>query len=647
MREKVPGIGPKTEGLLKKLKIETIGDLITTYPRYYTEYPDIVSIGEAKEGEACAVEGWSANTPVSNGKVAKIIVMNGAESISVSWFHVPPLAKTIKSGVNYVFYGTISTFNGRKQMVQPSFFEVEQYKELQKQMHPVYPLTSGLTQAVMKRSIQKALEIADVYEDLPDEILKKYDLIDKKTALSIIHAPISEEELKKAKLRLKYNEIFSFIINLRLMSSGKEKNLCPMPVSASVDLIESRLPFQLTNGQKDAWERIKSSVAGENHVVRLIQGDVGCGKTILAFLSLFLAAENGYQGALLAPTEVLATQHFEDICELIEQQKLPYKAVLLTGSTKKKKQVLEKIANGEYNIVIGTHAIIQDSVEYHKLGMIITDEQHRFGVEQRKALELKGEHPHHLVMSATPIPRSLGLVIYGDMEVSLIKERPANRLPIKNCVLERNKRAVAWKFVMKQIAEGHQAYVICPMVEENEDMDVTAVTEYVNLMRKSFPDEIKIGLLHGKSKDKEQVMNDFSENKLQILVSTTVVEVGVNVPNATVMVIEDANRFGLSQLHQLRGRVGRGDAQSYCIFINGAEQPCDRLEIMANSNDGFEIAEEDMRLRGIGDLFGVKQSGMDQFKIADLFTDAKLVEQVASDVDDVVQKHHWLIKILQ
>lgn len=647
MREKVPGIGPKTEGLLKKLKIETIDDLITTYPRYYTEYPDIISIGEAKEGETCAVEGWSANTPVSNGKVAKIIVMNGAESISVSWFHVPPLAKTIKSGVNYVFYGTISTFNGRKQMVQPSFFEVEQYKELQKQMHPVYPLTSGLTQAVMKRSIQKALEIADVYEDLPDEILKKYDLIDKKTALSIIHAPISEEELKKAKLRLKYNEIFSFIINLRLMSSGKEKNLCPMPVSASVDLIESRLPFQLTNGQKDAWERIKSSVAGENHVVRLIQGDVGCGKTILAFLSLFLAAENGYQGALLAPTEVLATQHFEDICELIEQQKLPYKAVLLTGSTKKKKQVLEKIANGEYNIVIGTHAIIQDSVEYHKLGMIITDEQHRFGVEQRKALELKGEHPHHLVMSATPIPRSLGLVIYGDMEVSLIKERPANRLPIKNCVLERNKRAVAWKFVMKQIAEGHQAYVICPMVEENEDMDVTAVTEYVNLMRKSFPDEIKIGLLHGKSKDKEQVMNDFSENKLQILVSTTVVEVGVNVPNATVMVIEDANRFGLSQLHQLRGRVGRGDAQSYCIFINGAEQPCDRLEIMAKSNDGFEIAEEDMRLRGIGDLFGVKQSGMDQFKIADLYTDAKLVEQVASDVDDVVQKHHWLIKILQ
>ena len=647
MMEKVPGIGPKTEGLLKKLKIETVEDLITTYPRYYTEYPDIVSIGEAKEGETCAVEGWSANTPVSNGKVAKIIVMNGAESISVSWFHVPPLAKTIKSGVNYVFHGTISTFNGRKQMVQPSFFEVEQYKELQKQMHPVYPLTSGLTQAVMKRSIQKALEIADVYEDLPDEILKKYDLIDKKTALSIIHAPISEEELKKAKLRLKYDEIFSFIINLRLMSSGKKRNLCPMPVSASVGLIESRLPFQLTNGQKDAWERIKSSVAGENHVVRLIQGDVGCGKTILAFLSLFLAAENGYQGALLAPTEVLATQHFEDICKLIEQQELPYKAVLLTGSTKKKKQVLEKIANGEYDIVIGTHAIIQDSVEYHKLGMIITDEQHRFGVEQRKALELKGEHPHHLVMSATPIPRSLGLVIYGDMEVSLIKERPANRLPIKNCVLERNKRAVAWKFIMKQIAEGHQAYVICPMVEENEDMDVAAVTEYVNLMRKSFPDEIKIGLLHGKSKDKEQVMNDFSENKLQILVSTTVVEVGVNVPNATVMVIEDANRFGLSQLHQLRGRVGRGDAQSYCIFINGAEQPCDRLEIMAKSNDGFEIAEEDMRLRGIGDLFGVKQSGMDQFKIADLFTDAKLVEQVASDVDDVVQKHHWLIKILQ
>lgn len=645
--EKVPGIGPKTEGLLKKLKIETVEDLITTYPRYYTEYPDIVSIGEAKEGETCAVEGWSANTPVSNGKVAKIIVMNGAESISVSWFHVPPLAKTIKSGVNYVFYGTISTFNGRKQMVQPSFFEVEQYKELQKQMHPVYPLTSGLTQAVMKRSIQKALEIVDVYEDLPDEILKKYDLIDKKTALSIIHAPKSEEELKKAKLRLKYDEIFSFIINLRLMSSGKEKNLCSMPVSASVDLIESRLPFQLTNGQKDAWERIKSSVAGENHVVRLIQGDVGCGKTILAFLSLFLAAENGYQGALLAPTEVLATQHFEDICELIEQQKLPYKAVLLTGSTKKKKQVLEKIANGEYDIVIGTHAIIQDSVEYHKLGMIITDEQHRFGVEQRKSLELKGEHPHHLVMSATPIPRSLGLVIYGDMEVSLIKERPANRLPIKNCVLERNKRAVAWKFIMKQIAEGHQAYVICPMVEENEDMDVTAVTEYVNLMRESFPDEIKIGLLHGKSKDKEQVMNDFSENKLQILVSTTVVEVGVNVPNATVMVIEDANRFGLSQLHQLRGRVGRGDTQSYCIFINGAEQPCDRLEIMAKSNDGFEIAEEDMRLRGIGDLFGVKQSGMDQFKIADLFTDAKLVEQVASDVDDIVQKHQWLIRLLR
>ena len=370
----------------------------------------------------------------------------------------------------------------------------------------------------------------------------------------------------------------------------------------------------------------------------LVQGDVGCGKTIVAFLSMILAVENGYQAALMAPTEVLAIQHYEDMCELIKSHNLQYNVVLITGSTKKKEDVYKQIENGNVQLIIGTHAIMQESITYKNLGMIITDEQHRFGVKQRDALENKGNHPHHIVMSATPIPRSLALVIYGDMDISIIKERPANRLPIKNCVIERKERVKAWRFLFNQIKSGRQGYVICPMVEENEDMDAASVTEYVKQMRRAFPDDIKIGLLHGKSKDKDDVMNAFAKNEIQILVSTTVVEVGVNVPNSTVMIIEDANRFGLSQLHQLRGRVGRGGYQSFCIFINGNNEPCERLEIMAKSNDGFKIAEEDMRLRGIGDVFGVKQSGEGQFKLANLYEDAELLKMVGKDVDELMQE---------
>lgn len=398
------------------------------------------------------------------------------------------------------------------------------------------------------------------------------------------------------------------------------------------------LPYQLTGAQKNVWYEIEQDLRGEKLMTRLVQGDVGSGKTIVAFLAMIMTAENGYQSAIMVPTEVLARQHYEALTKLLEENELleQYRPVLLTGSNtaKEKRQIYEAIASGATRMIVGTHALIQEKVTYESLGLVITDEQHRFGVRQREEFSSKGQKPNILVMSATPIPRTLGIILYGDLDISIIDELPAQRLPIKNCVVDTNYRNKAYRFIEKQVQEGHQVYVICPMVEESEGMDGENVIDYAERLRHELSSSVTVGILHGKMKPKEknEIMEAFSENRIQVLVSTTVVEVGVNVPNATVMMVENAERFGLAQLHQLRGRVGRGQWQSYCIFIHGKNQAekSKRLQILNKSNDGFYIAQEDLKLRGPGDLFGVRQSGDLNFEIADIFRDASILKK-ASD----------------
>ena len=448
-----------------------------------------------------------------------------------------------------------------------------------------------------------------------------------------------------ARKRLVFDEFFLFILALRRLreETELEKNECPMhPVHETEELLAA-LPYELTGAQKKVWKEIQEDLAGETVMSRLIQGDVGSGKTVIAVLALLEAAANGYQGALMAPTEVLARQHLESVQELLSKISLPVETVLLTGSmtAKEKRITYEKIESGEAGIVIGTHALIQDKVQFHRLGLVVTDEQHRFGVRQRETLAEKGHCPHVLVMSATPIPRTLAIIIYGDLDISVIDELPANRLPIKNCVVDESYRPTAYRFLEKEIAAGRQVYIICPMVEENPELEIENVVDYTKKLRDSLDASISIAYLHGKMKaaDKNDIMERFAAGEIQILVSTTVIEVGVNVPNATVMMVENAERFGLAQLHQLRGRVGRGKHQSYCIFVSGSDSKDTkkRLEILNQSNDGFYIASEDLKLRGPGDLFGIRQSGLLEFKIGDVFTDAGIL-QTASEEAAKLQK---------
>ena len=424
-----------------------------------------------------------------------------------------------------------------------------------------------------------------------------------------------------------------------------------------IDIVINNLGYQLTCAQMRTWKEIVADMTGEKVMARLVQGDVGSGKTIIAFLAMILAAQNGLQSALMVPTEVLAKQHFEAMSQLLEKNQLSFQPVFLSGSmtAKEKRIAYEKIASHEADFIIGTHALIQEKVEYAKLGLVITDEQHRFGVRQRESLEEKGNSVHTLVMSATPIPRTLAVILYGDLDISVIDELPSNRIPIKNCVVNTSYRNKAYVFMEKEVRNGHQVYVICPMVEENELIEAEDVLSYTEKLRSVFPEDICIEYLHGKMKPKEKnlIMERFLNNEIQILVSTTVVEVGVNVPNATVMMIENAERFGLAQLHQLRGRVGRSSLQSYCIMINSSDNQKNqkRLDILNHSNDGFHIASEDLKLRGPGDLLGVRQSGDLEFKIGDIYTDSRILQQASETVDklmeedpDLEKEEHRLMK---
>lgn len=636
----IKGIGEKTEKLLEKVGITTVGDFLGYYPRDYDEYKEPVTVREVKVGEKCAVSGRITGKPglQSTGRKSVVTANIREENhlLQLTWYNMPFLRNTLQPGGLYVFRGTVAEKRGRLVMEQPEIFGREDYQKMLHTLYPIYSLTKGLTNKFMVKTLHQILEDREmVQEYLPEEFRNHYQLAEYNYAVSHIHFPTDREDLLLGHKRLVFDEFLFFILSVRMMKeqNAEAVNEFPMkPVWETENLMES-LPYQLTNAQKRVWNEIETGMTGKTLMSRLVQGDVGSGKTIIAFLAMILAAANGYQAALMAPTEVLAKQHYEGLCSLLEEHGLGYQVLLLTGSNtaKEKRERYEKMASGEASLIIGTHALIQEKAQYKNLALVITDEQHRFGVKQREIFSGKGGKPHVLVMSATPIPRTLAIILYGDLDISIMDELPAKRLPIKNCVVNTSYRPAAYRFIRKQAEEGRQIYVICPMVEESEGLEAENVTDYSKKLRELLPDTIKVECLHGRMKanQKNQIMEAFSKNEIQVLVSTTVIEVGVNVPNATVMMVENAERFGLAQLHQLRGRVGRGEYQSYCIFIQGGEEEetKKRLEILEKSNDGFQIAGEDLRLRGPGDFFGVRQSGTMEFRIADIFQDSEILKQ--------------------
>lgn len=642
------GVGEKTEKLFQKVGIYDTDDLLHYYPRNYDEYETPVDIAELKEETVQAVSAAvCSGVYVNSVRGRQIISVNIADQsgkFPVVWFNLPYLKKTLRKGSWFVFRGRIVRKQGKLEMEHPEIFTPSAYEEILHNLQPIYGLTAGLSNKTVVKMVTQLLETLPMQSEyLPEELKERYRLADINYALKTIHFPKNKEELLVSRKRLVFDEFLLFIISVRRMKEKAEEtpNCFPVKETWLTEEVIERLPYSLTNAQLNAWHEIERDLAGRTMMSRLVQGDVGSGKTILAFLAMFLVADNGYQAALMAPTEVLARQHYEGFLKLMEEQGLSFPTVLLTGSdtAKEKRIAYERIASGEAAIIIGTHALIQEKVEYANLALVITDEQHRFGVKQREALTTRGNPPNVLVMSATPIPRTLAIILYGDLDISVIDELPAKRLPIKNCVVNTSYRPKAYSFIEKQVRQGRQAYVICPMVEESEGMDAENVLDYTQKLKENLPSDIRIEYLHGKMKPKEKnrVMESFAAGEIQVLVSTTVVEVGVNVPNATVMMVENAERFGLAQLHQLRGRVGRGECQSYCIFIQGnQDQISKRLEILNKSNDGFYIAGEDLKLRGPGDLFGIRQSGDMEFRIGDIYNDSTILKEASEAAEEIL-----------
>lgn len=669
MNDKTPlrelkGVGEKTEKLFQKIGITTAEELLRYYPRTYDIYEEPVEIASAEEDKTVSIRATITTgiyiNQIRNLQVLTTTVADASGRLPVAWFNAPYLRGTLKKGGVFILRGKIIRKKGRPQMEHPEIFTPAAYEEIIHSMQPVYGLTKGLSNKMITKLVHQILDTRPLHgEYLPEEIRERYQLADANYAIRTIHFPKNMQELLTARKRLVFDEFLLFVLAIQLLKEKTEEapNTFPMkPVWTTEEIIEG-LPYDLTGAQKNVWHEIERDLSGHKLMSRLVQGDVGSGKTVIAFLAMVLSAENGFQSALMVPTEVLANQHYEGFLRLMEEQNIAScHPVLLTGSTtaRQKREIYQKIADGEVNVIIGTHALIQEKVEYKNLGLVITDEQHRFGVRQREALTTRGNPPHVLVMSATPIPRTLAIILYGDLDISIIDELPAKRLPIKNCVVGTSYRPKAYSFIEKQVQMGRQAYVICPMVEESEGLEAENVTDYARKLQEILPGEIKVEILHGKMKPKEKnrIMEAFASGEIQVLVSTTVVEVGVNVPNATVMMVENAERFGLAQLHQLRGRVGRGEHQSYCIFIQGnnEENTSKRLKILNESNDGFYIAGEDLKLRGPGDLFGIRQSGLMEFKIGDIYNDAGILknaseaagEILALDFDLILPQHKAL-----
>lgn len=639
----IKGIGDKTAASFSRLGVHTVADLLHYYPRTYISYEapvDIENVSYGSRQAVCACIHSRVEVKKVRGlTISTVYARDFTGTIKLTWFNCPFLRNFFHIGQSFVFVGTVSYKNGMTAITQPEYFTEEAYKEMLSVWQPVYTCTPGISSKTIQKAVKNAFPVFDKIKDfLPPAVLAEYQIMGMEEMIRNIHFPADAETLKGAVKRAAFNEFYDFIAN---MDRLKQQNVCAcnqwkIAWKPEVTELIKGLPYHLTEAQMDAVRDIMEDMDSEHVMNRLLQGDVGSGKTIVAAIALFACAVNGYQGVLMVPTEVLAAQHYKELEKLFA----PYdmEVGLLTGSmtVKEKRLIYQKLADHAIDIVIGTHALIQEKVEYDRLALVVTDEQHRFGVRQREKLSLKGDQPHVLVMSATPIPRTLAIIMYGDLDISVIHEQPKGRIPIKNCVVDNSYRKKAYQFILSEVSKGNQVYIVCPMVEESEVLDdVANVIEYTDDLKAALKTPVSVTYLHGRmsGEEKNRILQDFADGNIDILVSTTVIEVGINNPNATVMMIENAERFGLAQLHQLRGRVGRGNKQSYCIFISGKKdkETMERLSVLEQSNDGFYIAGEDLKQRGPGDFFGIRQSGDMLFKIGDIYNHADMLK-AAQDV---------------
>ena len=630
------GIGPTKEKQFAQLNIFTLRDLICHFPRGYEDRTKLTTIDKLEADTPACFRAMVMNTPrtshIRKGlDITKVQVADHTARLTLTFFNQRFTADQLQYGKEYIFYGAVSGDFIGYNMKSPTFEPLDAPPVTTRRVLPIYPLTAGLSNTVMLKSVKQALAICDPpAEILPEGIRQQYGILPAERAYRAIHEPQSMAEAEQAKRRLIFEEFFVFSAGLSLMRAARAEKKTEPFTELNLEPFYSALPFTLTGAQKRAIGEILGDFQRGTPMNRLIQGDVGSGKTMVAAAAAYAAIRNGRQAALMAPTEILAEQHYESLRRLLEP--MGVRVALLTGSmtVKEKKTVRDALALGEIRLAVGTHALLSDTTVFRKLGLVITDEQHRFGVEQRAKLSAKGEAAHLLVMSATPIPRTLALLMYGDLEVSVLDELPPGRETVDTFLVGESYRPRINAFIRKQAAEGHQCFVVCPAVEENEELGIHAATAWAETLQKTVFPDLRVALLHGQMKgaEKESVMAAFARGEADVLVATTVIEVGVDVPNATLMVIEDADRFGLSQLHQLRGRVGRGKAKSYCILTSHNHNPetVARLKALCKTNDGFRIAQEDLNMRGPGDFFGSRQSGLPVFRVANLSMDLQTLQ---------------------
>ena len=646
------GVGPKMYELLNKLSIYTVKDLLEYYPRVYEDRTKVTPISDFQKDQNVLFLGTLIK-PVTmvyakKKKILSTVVVDDSGAIAMlTWFNQVYIKDRIKEGGTYLFYGKVGSVSGSRATLDScSIYDVNDLDKIQG-LYPIYPLTAGITQNYLFKLINNLMDSGIMVNEIfNEEFRRKYRLAEANYALRNIHFPKSYEMVNIARNRIIFEELFLFQLALLNMKQIEVEHTNTNTYS---DLDESEflklIPFELTGAQRKVVSQIKKDMSSKTVMNRLVQGDVGSGKTMVAAIAMYLAVKNGYQAALMAPTTILANQHYIELSQYFE--KLGINVEIITSSTtkKQKEKIIEKLKNNDIDILIGTHSIIEDNVEFNNLGLVVTDEQHRFGVKQRMKLSAKGNVIDTIVMTATPIPRSLAIILYGDLDLSIIDELPPGRKPVETCVVNDSYNQRVYNFLKKQINEGRQVYVVCPLVEENEDLDLNSVEKLYEEYKKEF-NGYNVAILHGKMKNKEKdsIMQEFKANKINILISTTVIEVGISVPNATVMVIENSDRFGLAALHQLRGRVGRGSASSYCILKSNNKSAIarQRLDIMRKSNDGFEIAQKDLELRGPGDFFGVRQSGMPEFKLANLLTDTKILESTQEAVKTLIEEDRTL-----